>query len=84
MIQATGKKVIVKIQPEDKQIGKIVLPDSYDSGDAVGLVISVGDDVKEIKPKDHVLFPRNLGYEFKINNEELRFLNVDQVIGVVK
>lgn len=85
MIQATGKKVIVRILDDSKVTkGGLVLPDSYDSGDAVGLVISVGAEISEVVPGDQVLFPRNLGYNFKVNNDELRFLNVDQIIGVMK
>ena len=86
-IQATGTKIIVKLlkprvlQPQ----GQIVLPDN--SQQAVkpqfyGLVISIGEEIKNVEMDDVIVFHPNGGQDMVLENNVCKGLNYDEIYGI--
>jgi len=94
-IRPLGDRLVVKpLSAETTSKSGIVIPDTAKEKPQEGEVIAVGpgrwdeDGEKrlpmQVKVGDHVLFTRYGGDEFKLNNEEVKILREDEILGVIE
>ena len=95
----TGWRILIMPYiPPKKSKGGVEIPDEVHEREqlatVVGYVLAVGPDAYKdksrfpggawCKEKDWVIFGRYAGSRFKIEDGELRFLNDDEILGVVE
>lgn len=95
-IKPTGWQVLIKIRKAPEKIGGILLPDDSKAAQqfaaVVGEVLEVGplawadthrygDAGPWAQPGDWVIVAKFGGKRFKVNGEEYRLINDDEVIG---
>lgn len=78
MIQAVGKNIVVKAIKEDKKTG-ILIPNQTEKT-LYWLVLSVGDEVENIKVNDHVLINPYEFYGTTITEETLLIGDFNKVL----
>jgi co-chaperonin GroES (HSP10) len=78
---AVGKTVICKLRYAEK-LGSIIVPDNakQNSGDYVGIVISVGKGFKDksLKAGDEIIYLRNEGYRFRMYEGREELLSIKE------
>jgi chaperonin GroES len=92
-IQPLGDRVVVRpISAEQMSKSGIVIPDTAKEKPQEGEVVAVGQgrldkDGKlvavQVKVGDRVMFTRYGGDEFKLNDEEVKILREDEILGVI-
>ena len=92
-IKPIGERVLVKrLEPEEKRVGGIVIPDTAKEKPQRGEVIAVGSgkvgkDGKRIpisvKKGDIILFGKYSGDELKIYNEDHLFLSEGDILAIL-
>lgn len=96
--QPAGYKLLVVLPEFQKKIGSVELPDSvidnHGAAFAVALVQRVGPLAYADKDKfpggpwckkgDFVMIPKYAGTRFKVKGHEMRFINDDEVEGVIE
>lgn len=94
-IRPLGDRLVVKpMSAETMSKSGIVIPDTAKEKPQQGEVIAVGpgrwdeDGEKrlpmQVKVGDIVMFTRYGGDEFKLNNEEVKILREDEILGIVE
>lgn len=93
-IRPLGDRLVVKpISAEQTLASGIVIPDTAKEKPQEGEVLAVGpgrvdkDGQRiplEVKVGDRVMFTRYGGDEFKLNNEEVKILREDEILGIVE
>lgn len=82
-MKALGDIVIAKVIVEEKTKGGIVLPQNSQLPQTTGKVISCGEEVKEIKINDMIMFHNRGGQVIFIENEEYRALKYGEIYCVL-
>ena len=83
-LQAVSRKVIVTIDPPKKLSSGLIIPESYDSEEIkTGTIVSVGDEAKELKPNQKILFHTQSGYPFKYDGVNYKILKQEDVIAIL-
>ncbi len=77
------KIVVERTQAVEKTAGGIVIPDTAKEKPEQGKVISVGQDVKEVKGGDKVLFGKYSPTEVKIDGKEYLLIKEEDVLAIV-
>ena len=84
--------LIRRVESEEKSAGGIIIPDTAKEKPMEGEVVAAGpgargDDGKlqamDLKAGDRVLFGKWSGTEVKLDNEELIFMKVSDVMGII-
>lgn len=84
--------LVRRIDAEEKTTGGIIIPDTAKEKPMEGVVISVGDGVRndvgervplDVKAGDRILFGKYSGTEVKIDGEELIIMNESDVMGLI-
>lgn len=70
MIKAIKDNIIVKPNPPKEQSFGVIIPESSRKAESVGLVVSVGNEIKSLKTNDFVFFTLFSGNRFTHNDEE--------------
>ena len=92
-LQPLGDHVIVQtLEPEEKTVSGIVIPDSAQEKPTQGKVIAVGsgrfEEGKrvplEVKAGDKVIYSKYGGTEIKLDNQEYLILSERDILAVVK
>ncbi|QQG49816.1 MAG: co-chaperone GroES [Candidatus Berkelbacteria bacterium] len=93
-IRPLGDRLVVKpLSAETTSKSGIVIPDTAKEKPQQGEVIAVGagrldKDGKrvplEVKVGDRVMFTRYGGDEFKLNDEEVKILREDEILGILE
>ncbi len=94
-IRPLGDRLVVKpMSAETMSKSGIVIPDTAKEKPQQGEVIAVGpgrwdeDGEKrlpmQVKVGDIVMFTRYGGDEFKLNNDEVKILREDEILGIVE
>ncbi len=93
-LRPIGDKVIVEILgAADRTRGGIVLPDTAKEKPQEAKVIAVGSGKMltsgkvvppDVKAGDTILFGKYTGNEVKVNGKELRIINQDDILAVIK
>jgi len=83
---------IKAIQPEEKTVGGIIIPDTAKEKPMQGEVVAVGKGLRgekgeiyplEIKVGDKVLYGKWAGTEVKINGQDLIIMKETDVMGII-
>ena len=83
MIKVLGTRVLIEEVIEDiKSESGIILGDSKASAQRIGIVISVGHSVEEIKINDKVMFDGHRVAPLNLDGKTYILLEQDSVIGV--
>jgi chaperonin GroES len=83
---AVKDKVVVKvIRQSNITKGGIIIPDNVESApQAYGEVISVGEEVKNIKPGDILLFAKFGGQDIMLDGVIYKVLIDNEIYGILK
>ena len=84
MIKAISDKIIVEELKRTKTEGGIILPDSSGDPQAYGKVISLGEDIKNLKVGDIIVFHNHGGQASLIGKSLLRILKYEEIYGVLE
>ncbi len=85
--------IVERIEAESKTAGGIIIPDSAKEKPSEGLVISVGEGLRDdhgkritldVKKGDRVLFAKWGGAEVKIDGKELIILKESDILAVIE
>lgn len=81
-----GRVIVKRMEAEDK-IGSIIVPDNAKEKPMKGVVVAVGeakkDEPNEIAIGDVVLFPKWAGIEFKLEDEELLVIKIEEIHAII-
>ena len=93
-LRPLGDRILVRRNKvEEKNIGGIILPDSVQSKQDMGIVIATGPGKKDkngntieisVKAGDHIMWDKYGAQEVTINDEDLIMVKSDDVIGIVE
>lgn len=93
-LRPLADRILVKRKKtEEQNIGGIILPDSAQSKQDVGVVIAVGPGKKDkdgnlievtVKPGDNIMWDKYGGQEVNIDEEEFIMVKSDDVIAIVE
>lgn len=86
VIQAINDKVVVEVIMQEKVTsGGIILPVNVDKDpQSYGEVLSVGEEVENIKVGDIVIFHRNGGMAIMIDRKIMKVLVNKEIYGILK
>lgn len=85
-IQPTKKYVLVLRDKPEVQKGGIFIPDAHMEISRTGIVQAVGKEVKELQPKDRVLFIWSAGFDIRSTDVEyntLLLMKEDDILAVL-
>lgn len=86
VLQAVKDKVVVEIL-KDQEVtdGGIIIPDTVKkSPHSTGKVVSIGNEVEEVKGNDIVIFAQFAGQATFLGTKEIRVLCLGEIYGVIK
>ena len=83
MIKAIGDKIVVREMKRMKTAGGIILPETGQDPQCFGLVISIGEDVKNVSENNVVVFHQRGGMSMVLNKELLKVIKYDEIYGVL-
>ena len=78
-----GKRILVKRQESDTHMGELMLSDSSLTKKSTGTVLSIGDDIEEIKPGDFVIFDKYGETSVSYEDEEYVVISPETVIAKI-
>ena len=84
MIEAISDKIVVEELKRTITEGGIIIPDSSGDPQGYGKVLSIGEDVKNIKEGDILVFHNHAGQASVISKAILRILKYEEVYGILK
>lgn len=76
--------VLKQIAAEEKTSSGIILPDEAKEKPEIAEVISVGKEVKEVKPKDKVVYSKYSGTEIKYKGTDYLIVKEEDILAVVE
>ena len=84
MLKPLGDRILVKLdETESVTSGGIVIPDTVNKEKAYrGVVMAVGDDVKEVKVKNRVFVGKWTGVEMNINDKDCVLLREEDTLAI--
>jgi co-chaperonin GroES (HSP10) len=84
MIQAIGTKIVVEVLIKTKTRGGILIPTNVIAEpQSYGKVLSVGEDVKNVKVDDTIVFHPNAGLAMTFNKIIYKVLENGEVYGIL-
>ena len=84
MIKAINDHVVVEELKRTKTKGGIILPDKAEDPQGYGKVLSVGEEVKNTKEGDIIVFHNRGGQAALIGNKFLRILKNNEIYGILE
>ncbi len=79
-----GKRVVVlKDEAESKTASGIILVDSAKEKPQTAIVMAIGEEIKELKVDDKIMFEQFRGTEFTLDGTEYLVLDLEHIIGVM-
>lgn len=84
MLKPLADRIVVeKVEAEKKTSGGIIIPEQISEKPAIGKVLSIGKDVKELKEGDTVYFGKYAGSEVKVDEKSLLVLKEEEILAVL-
>lgn len=85
MFVPLGKRVLVERIPELSETkGGILIPNTFREKPMEGTIVSIGEDVKHVKPRDRILHAKYSGVDIKFRNVDYLILTEEDVLGIIK
>lgn len=81
MIDAIKDKIVVKLMTRDKTKSGIIIPDSIQEPQAFCKVLSVGNEVENVKVDDIIVCHMRSGMDVVIDKDIIKVLKEDEVYG---
>ncbi|MDD6055794.1 MAG: co-chaperone GroES [Helicobacter sp.] len=79
-----GERVLVeRLEEETKTASGIIIPDNAKEKPLEGVVKAIGNDVKDVKINDKVVFGKYSGTEVKLDGKEYLILKLEDILGVI-
>jgi chaperonin GroES len=83
-LKAYGKRILIEVSaPETVTESGIIIPGKKDEPSNKGIVVSVGDDIKDIKATDLIYFNKFTGAEIEYNKFKYLSIKGEDVHAVV-
>jgi len=67
-MEPLGDNLYIYVLPRVKKMGSIELPEAYKQHTEMAIVITIGKDVKELKPGDRILISYHMGVHLQIGD----------------
>lgn len=84
-IMPLGDRVVaVKEQAKTKTASGILLPENAKEQPIMAEVIAVGDEVKNVKNGDKIVYSEYRATDLKINNKDYLIIKLEDILGIVK
>ena len=84
-ITPLGDRVVaVKEQAKTKTASGILLPENAKEQPIMAEVIAVGDEVKNVKNGDKIVYSEYRATDLKINNKDYLIIKLEDILGIVK
>ena len=83
MINAIKDKVVVQILTREKTKSGLIIPDAVQEPQAFCKVISVGNEVKNIKKNNIVVCHMRAGMDVLIDKDLIKVLKEDEIYGIL-
>lgn len=83
MIQALGDKIIVEVLKITKTESGLIIPDTVQSPQGYGRVLSSGEQVENIKDGDVLMFHIMAGMDIVAEKKVLKCLKYEELYGVL-
>ena len=84
-IMPLGDRVVaVKEEAKTKTASGIFLPENAKEQPIMAEVIAVGDEVKNVKNGDKIVYSEYRATDLKINNKDYLIIKLEDVLGIVK
>ncbi len=86
-IRARGKYILVEVDSDETRVSKhgIVTPTNVEQEKkSIGTVLSVGDQIKDIKKGDRVIFGTYAGDSVKMEDSEYKLLHDDDILAFLE
>lgn len=86
LVKAVNDKIVVELVMEEKVTpGGIYIPVNADKDpQSYGIVLSVGEEVKNVKPGDLIIFHKNGGMAIMIDRKIMKVLTDREVYAVIE
>ncbi len=83
-IKAVGEKIFAEFRPKPVN-SSLILPEGYKQDlDDVAIVVSVGDEVKEVKPGDNIVFNPAAAMLITVLEKQYLLITEKAVLCIVK
>lgn len=94
-VRPVDERVLLQIvEPEERKVGGIIIPDTVHEKPQIGEVVALGDDVvskdverlplsKIVKVGDKVLFAKYGGNEVELDGEKFLLVNRSDILAVI-
>ena len=84
-IMPLGDRVVaVKEQAKTKTASGILLPENAKEQPIMARVMAVGDEVKNVKNGDKIVYSEYRATDLKINNKDYLIIKLEDILGIVK
>lgn len=84
MIKATSDKIVVEFLKTTQSAGGIVLPEGAQQPQAFGKVLSIGEEVENVKVGDILVFHMMAGMDIALGDNVWRCLKYDELYGILE
>jgi len=83
MLKPLGDRILVQLdESEEVSSGGIIIPESMQDKACRGVVVAVGNKVKEVKVKDRVFVGRWTGVEMTLNEKDCVLLREEDTLAI--
>ena len=85
-MKAIGSKILVREVEQEvlqEKIGNLTVPVGNDKEKMLCEVLSVGEEIKELKPGDKIYTYNNPGHKFRENGEDFRVISMPDILVVL-
>lgn len=80
-----GNRLLVKPKEAEGKIGKFYIPESSREKSNIGVIVQIGNTVKEgeYKEGDEILYPKNEGVDINLEGKDLLIIHEPKVFMVL-
>lgn len=78
-----NRMMVIADAPEERSVGGLFIPDNAKEQMQSGVVAATGDEVKEVKKGDKILFGKYSGSDVVIDNVTYLILTEEEVLCVI-
>ncbi|MCF6515672.1 hypothetical protein GSH19_05860 [Lactobacillus sp. S2-2] len=85
MLKPIGNRIVVELKNKTEQsIGGIIIPNDSDESSQNAVVLSVSDEINEIKKDEEVLINKNSGMKFNDGGKSVLIVDLRDVLAIIK
>lgn len=85
MLKPIGNRIVVEVKNKAEQsIGGIIIPNDSDESIQNAIVLSVSDEINEIKKDEEILVTKNSGMKFNDDGKNVLIVDLKDVLAIIK